>query len=65
MVDTVDLVAAEEDMEAPTGDIPTGTMTATAATQVDIQELETILQPTPTGMTILGLELKFKFARSL
>lgn len=43
-------------------DILMGTMIITAAIQVDIQDLETILQPTPTGMTILGLELKFKFA---
>lgn len=51
---------AVEDMAAE--DILTGTMTITAATQVDIQDLETILQPTPRGMTILGLELKSKFA---
>ena len=46
---------AVEGMEDPVEDILMGTMTITAATQVDIQDLETILQPTPTGMTILGL----------
>lgn len=58
VVVTVDL--AVEAMAAE--DILMGTMTIIAATQVDIQDLETILQPTPTGMTILGLELKSKFA---
>lgn len=53
VVVTVDL--AVEGMEDPVEDILMGTMTITAATQVDIQDLETILQPTPTGMTILGL----------
>ena len=64
MVVTEDLVA-EEGMEVPMEDIPTGTMTITAATQVDTQELETTLQPTPTGMIIQGLDLKFKFVGSL
>lgn len=58
----MDLAVEVEGMEVPAEDILMGTMTITAATQVDIQDLETILQPTPTGMTILGLELKSKFA---
>lgn len=58
-------LAAAEGMEAPTGDIPMGTTIIMVAIQVDIQELETTLQPTPTGMIILGLELKSKFAQRL
>ena len=41
---------------------PMGTMIIKAITQMVMQELETILQPIPTGMIILGLELKSKFA---
>lgn len=33
-----------------------GTTTVSAATLADTQDLETILHPTPTGMTTLGLE---------
>ena len=58
----MDLAVEVEGMGVPAEDILMGTMIITAATQVDIQDLETILQPTPTGMIILGLELKFKFA---
>ncbi len=36
--------------------ILTGTVTIKATTLLAIPELETILQPIPTGMTILGLE---------
>jgi hypothetical protein len=42
--------------------IPTGTMTVKDIILLAILELGTILQPIPTGMTILGLELKSKFA---
>lgn len=38
--------------------ILTGTMTVKETTLLAILELEAILQPIPTGMTILGLELK-------
>lgn len=45
--------------------ILTGTVTIKATTLLAMSELETILQPIPTGTTILGLELKSKFARNL
>lgn len=41
---------------------PTGMMITKSTIQVVMQELETILQPIPTGTIILGLELKSKFA---
>lgn len=50
-------------MAVETGAIQTGTITIKIAIQVDIQELETILQPFPMGMSTLGLELKFKFTQ--
>ena len=34
-----------------------GTMTIQAATLVEIQEVETILQPIPAGMIIQGLDV--------
>jgi hypothetical protein len=38
-------------------DTQMGTMTITAATVANSQEVETILQPIPTGMNIQGLEV--------
>jgi len=38
-------------------DIQMGTMTIPADTTADSQEVETILQPIPAGMTIQGLEV--------
>lgn len=49
-----------EDTVVETVDIPMGTMTIKAATQVDIQGLKTILHPSPTGMIIQGLRSKSK-----
>lgn len=51
-----------EVMEVRVVDILMGMMTVKVAIQLDTQELETILQSTPMGMTILGLGLKSKFA---
>ncbi len=52
---------AVEGMGVELADIRMGTMTIKAVSLVDIPRLEPILQPTPTGMIILGLELKSKF----
>ena len=38
-------------------DIQMGTMTIPAVILADSQEVETFLQPIPTGMTIQGLEV--------
>ena len=59
----VDLV--EEAMEVQAVAIRMGTVTIKATSPVATLVLETILQPIPTGMNILGLELKSKFAQRL
>ena len=56
------VVLAEEAMGVHTGVIRTGTVTFKATPP---PVLETILQPIPTGMNILGLDLKSKFAGHL
>ena len=43
-------------------DIQTGTMTILEAIQPQGQEVETILQPIPMGMIILGLKLQSKLS---
>ena len=43
-------------------DTQTGMMTIPEATQCRAQEVETILQPIPTGMNILGLKLQSKLS---
>lgn len=47
------------------GGYSNGYVTIKASTQLATWELETILQPIPMGMSILGLELKSMFARLL
>lgn len=59
------VVLVVEAMAVPTVAILMGTVTIKAITLPATLELETILQPIPTGMIILGLELKSKFARRL
>ena len=59
------VVLVVEAMEEPTVAILTGMVTIKAITLAATLELETILQPIPTGMIILGLDLKSKFARRL
>ena len=51
------LVAVAEAMGVQVEDIQMGTITTPADIPVDNLEVETILQPIPTGMTILGLEV--------
>lgn len=59
------VVLVEEAMGVQTGVIRTGTVTIKAIPPLAIPVLETILQPIPTGMNILGLDLKSKFAGRL
>lgn len=56
------VVLAEEAMVVQTGVIRMGTVTIKTTSPLATPVLETILQPIPTGMNILGLELKSKFA---
>lgn len=56
------VVLAEEATGVQTGAIRMGTVTTKATSPLATPVLETILQPIPTGMNILGLELKSKFA---
>lgn len=59
------VVLEEEAMGVQTVAIRTGMVTIKATSLLATPVLETILQPIPTGMNILGLELKSKFARRL